>query len=236
MIFAMGSVHSLRLLLGLWARHDSELLWLLAIAIELLTAFMIWRIVEIARIVTKSHQLKENRKFYGGLLVTLIVLLLPSLFSSIWANYVEFNGNPVLSVLWPGMAVACAILSGIPHAERVFKAEKQVEKEERAAKKLAKAARAVSDSLPAVSETDRTVSGISQALAGHLRAIQQALEDSWQTGDGRDKFTRVDVEKWQHVSKSHARNIVQYGLDHDLIEIISKLGHKHEYQFVGERT
>lgn len=137
-IFAMGSVHSLVQLFSAWARHDNPwLFWPIAVFVEAATAFFVWRIVEYVRIVTKSNQKAEQRKFYGLLAIVLAVLALPSLATSVWANYIEFQGNPTLAILFPSLAVASAVVSAVPEAVRKFEVQKRQESEAKAKKAAA---------------------------------------------------------------------------------------------------
>jgi len=139
-VFAMGSVHSLRQMFGIWAQHDNPwLFWPLAAAIEL-TAIIVWQLVETLRVVTKTRQTDENRRFYGILAGVLGVLALPSLATSVVANYIEFSGNYGLALLCPVMAVACAVMAAVPEAENRFQEMKERERKRAEAKRKEKAA------------------------------------------------------------------------------------------------
>jgi len=140
-VFAMGSVHSLRQMFGAWAQHDNPwLFWPLAVAIELTTAIIVWKLVETLRVVTKTHQTDENRRFYGILAGVLGILALPSLATSVVANYIEFNGNYGLALLCPVMAVACAVMAAVPEAESRFQKMKEMERKRAEARRKERAA------------------------------------------------------------------------------------------------
>lgn len=72
----------------------------------------------------------------------------------------------------------------------------------------------------------------SEAMASHLKAIRKMLEDRRQLGTGNGTFTRADVEKWQEVSTSQASNILQYGQQHQVLELVSRARTGYTYRFI----
>jgi len=220
--FAMGSVHSLRQMFGAWAQHDNPwLFWPLAAAIELTTAIIVWKLVETLRVVTKSNQTKENRRFYGILVGVLGVLALPSLATSVVANYIEFNGNYGLALLCPVMAVACAVMAAVPEAENRFQEMKEAERKraetkrkERAAAKERKQqeaeARRQQQEMEAEAERkrqemERQMEETRRKLIGSLGPAGQTLE-LYRTNP---KATQAEVAEMAQCSERTIRNHIE---------------------------
>jgi len=94
---------------------------------------------------------------------------------------------------------------------------------------LATTDRPVADHWPTTGRADggnggsgRTVAdqstGQSEAMAGHLADLQTRLSEQLQTGTVTTyTFGRKDVETWLHISRSHALNVIAYGVDHQVL-------------------
>ena len=217
--FAMGSVHSLRQMFGAWAQHDNPwLFWPLAAAIELTTAIIVWQLVGTLRVVTKTHQTDENRRFYGILAGVLGVLALPSLATSVIANYVEFGGNYGLALLCPVMAVACAVMAAIPEAENRFQEMKEAERKraetkrkERAAAKEAKrqAAEARRQQQEMEAEAGRKRQEMERQAAEIRRQLFGSLGPAGQTLviiEANPKATQAEIAELAQCSERTVRN------------------------------
>jgi flagellar biosynthesis GTPase FlhF len=217
--FAMGSVHSLRQMFGAWAQHDNAwLFWPLAAAIELTTAIIVWQLVGTLRVVTKSNQTKENRHFYGILAGILGVLALPSLATSVVANYIEFSGNYGLALLCPVMAVACAVMAAVPEAESRFLEMKETERKRAETRRKEKAtekerkrqqaeARRQQQEMEAEAERkrqemERQAEEIRRQLFGSLGAAGQTLE----LYRANPKATQAEIAELAQCSERTIRN------------------------------
>ena len=199
--FAMGSVHSLRQMFGAWAQHDNPwLFWPLAAAIELTTAIIVWQLVETLRVVTRSNQTKENRRFYGILAGILGVLALPSLATSVIANYVEFSGNYGLALLCPVMAVACAVMVAIPEAENRFQEMKEADRKRAEAKRKEREAKRQRQEMKA--ETERQAEEIRRQLFDSLGSAGQTLE----LYRANPKATQAEIAGLAQCSERTVRN------------------------------
>jgi hypothetical protein len=67
----------------------------------------------------------------------------------------------------------------------------------------------------------------SAGLAAHLNTIKERMQQERFGGRSNSKFQRMSVEDWLGLSKSQAINVINYGLDHGVLE---KSG-RYEYQF-----
>ena len=81
-----------------------------------------------------------------------------------------------------------------------------------------------------VDDSGRTVDEISQSLAAHLSTLQGYLSSERQTGRVNGFFRRADIERACRISKSHASNVIRYGVEHGVLE---KIG-RYEYEFVNK--
>lgn len=121
--FALCSVYAIAQLFMAWAKHPHWIYFLPAVFVEVVTAITIWQIVGMFHQWSRSNQKKQEKRFYGVLIIVLTILILPSITTSITANYWEFGGSipyadwifPVLlGLLCPLMAIVCAVLGAIP--------------------------------------------------------------------------------------------------------------------------
>jgi NADH:ubiquinone oxidoreductase subunit 5 (subunit L)/multisubunit Na+/H+ antiporter MnhA subunit len=125
LIFALSSVYAISQLLIVQAKHPHWIYYLPATFVEIVTAITIWQTVEMFYKWSRSNQTKQDKRFYGTIAVILVILVMPSVITSIIANYWEFRGFvpyaeqvfPVLlGLLCPLMAIICAVLGGISKA------------------------------------------------------------------------------------------------------------------------
>lgn len=123
--FSGCSVHALAYLLFAAAKHDTPWFWSAAVLVELMTAWLVWSIVEVARRVTKSNISKQDRRFYSIILIAFIILAIPSLSVSVTANIIEFDNNVLLGLLFPSLSVACAIGAGLPETVKRYEEKKE---------------------------------------------------------------------------------------------------------------
>lgn len=112
--FSLCSVSALHNLLASNATNAIEAFWLASVLVELVTAWLVAQVVETARQLTRSRISKQDKRFYSGLLTAFVVLAIPSLALSVWANRVEFGGDWRLGFMFPGLSVACAIGAALP--------------------------------------------------------------------------------------------------------------------------
>ncbi len=121
--FALCSVYAIAQLFMAWAKHPHWIYFLPAVFVEIVTAIAIWQIVGMFHQWSRSNQKKQEKRFYGILIIVLTVLILPSITTSVTANYWEFGGSipyadwvfPILlGLLCPLMAIVCAVLGAIP--------------------------------------------------------------------------------------------------------------------------
>ena len=75
--------------------------------------------------------------------------------------------------------------------------------------------------------TDETEDEISQALAGHLFELHERLQDARQAGSANGTFRRARIEEMCGLSKTQALNVINYGLEHEILERSGK----YEYRF-----
>jgi len=129
--FALCSVYAIAQLFMAWAKHPHWIYFLPAVFVEIVTAITIWQIVGMFHQWSRSNQKKQEKRFYGVLIIVLTVLILPSITTSVTANYWEFGGFipyadwifPVLlGLLCPLMAIVCAVLGAIPEVVKRRKA------------------------------------------------------------------------------------------------------------------
>lgn len=121
--FSLCSVNSVYFLLEDKAAHPTGILWGAAAIVELTTAWLVAQVVDIFRKVTRSNISKQDRRFYGGVLVTFLVLCVPSLGLSVWANSVEF-GTRWLGIMFPLLSVGCAMGAALPGVAAKWESDK----------------------------------------------------------------------------------------------------------------
>jgi hypothetical protein len=112
-----------------WSRSKTPWYWVAALLVEGCTAWLVWSIVDTARTLTKSRISKQDKRFYKIILLLFVALAIPSISASVVANYVEFQGNPLLSVLFPVLTVASAVGAGLPDVVKRYKEGKKEDKE-----------------------------------------------------------------------------------------------------------
>ena len=175
LIFALSSVYAITRLLMVQAKHPHWIYCLPATFVEIVTAITIWQIIEMFYRWSRSNQTKQDKRFYGTIVVMLAILVTPSVITSIIANYWEFRGFvpyaervfPVLlGLLCPLMAIICAILGGI---------SKVVQKRET---KLAKQLNQASQSEPKTVRKERKVLPTAKRRAKVFALYCQDLDQS----------------------------------------------------------
>jgi Fic family protein len=70
----------------------------------------------------------------------------------------------------------------------------------------------------------------SAGLAAHLNTMKERLQQERFSGQSNGKFQRMSVEGWLKLSKSQAINVINYGLEHGVLE---KAG-RYDYQFARQ--
>jgi NADH:ubiquinone oxidoreductase subunit 5 (subunit L)/multisubunit Na+/H+ antiporter MnhA subunit len=132
--FALCSVYAIAQLFMSRAKHPHPIYFAPAAFVEIVTAIAVWQIVEMFHKWSRSNQTNQDKRFYGVLITMLIVLILPSITTSVTANYWEFGGFipnadvifPILlGSLFPLMLIVCAILGAIPEVVKRRKASLQ---------------------------------------------------------------------------------------------------------------
>lgn len=73
----------------------------------------------------------------------------------------------------------------------------------------------------------------SRVMAGHLAAIRQAMARQQQLGTGNGTFKRSDVEQLRQVGTSQAKNILHYGQEHRLLEVVGEDTLGYRYRFLN---
>lgn len=132
--FSACSVNSVANLFLERAQHPTQFLWLASGLVELTTAWIVWSVVEVFRSITKSGISKQDRRFYGGMFIILILLGIPPLALSIVANSYEFGDNG-LGIIFPLLSVACAVGAALPDSISKFERKRDKERAEDRQKK-----------------------------------------------------------------------------------------------------
>lgn len=132
--FSVCSINSVANLFLVRAQHPTEALWLAAGLVELTTAWLVYQIVAQARKVTRSRISKQDRRFYGGILVTFVLLAVPSFGLSVVANATEFD-NWGLGAIFPLLSVACAVGAALPDTVVRFEIAREKERQEAEARR-----------------------------------------------------------------------------------------------------
>jgi len=160
--FALCSVYAIAQLFMTRAKHPHPIYFVPATFIEIVTAIAVWQIVEMFHKWSRSNQTKQDKRFYGVLIIVLTILVLPSITTSITANYWEFGGNipnadivfPILlGLLFPLMLIVCAILGAIPKVVKRRKAVSQ--KSESVGKETTKKTTKMQRALPTVKRREK---------------------------------------------------------------------------------
>ena len=134
-----------------WSLNPTPWYWVAALLVEAATAWLVWKIVDTARTLTRSRLSKQDKRFYKIVLSVFVTLSIPSISASVVANYVEFRGNPLLSVLFPVLSIASAVGAGLPDVVKRYKKGQEEDKVAKAAAK-AEAARQEDDKIPQLSD------------------------------------------------------------------------------------
>lgn len=172
LIFALSSVYAITRLLMVQAKHPHWIYFLPATFVEVVTAITIWQAVEMIYKWSRSNQKKQEKRFYGIIAMALVVLVLPSVLTSIIANYWEFRGFvpyaerifPILlGLLCPLMAIICAILGGISKAVQKREAD-LAKRSNKASQDESKVIRKGRKSLPTSKRRDKVFALYSQDL------------------------------------------------------------------------
>jgi uncharacterized membrane protein len=122
--FSLCSVNSVAHLFTANAKNPTDLLWVAAGLVEVTTAWIVHQVVDNGRKVTRSNISKQDKRFYGSVLVAFVILAIPSLSLSIAANTLEF-GTIWLGIQFPLLSVACAVGSAVPFAVSRFEKAKE---------------------------------------------------------------------------------------------------------------
>lgn len=130
--FSLCSTWSLYHLFRGNALHPTPLYWLPSVLIELVTAWLVYQVVDLARKLTVSNTSKQDKRFYTVVLVLCAALVIPTLLTSVWANAREFGGNLALGIIMPVCAIACAVGMALPQATARYEQARANERQERA--------------------------------------------------------------------------------------------------------
>lgn len=136
--FSLCSVWSLYQLFTSKAAHPTPLLWLPAVLVELVTAWAVYQVTEHVRTLTRSNLSKQDRRFYSIVAGVFLLVALPTLGASVWANYLEF-GNLLLGLLFPVASIGCAVGASIPQAVSRFEQARANERQEAQAERKQRA-------------------------------------------------------------------------------------------------
>lgn len=122
--FSLASVNSIYHLLAGAAVHPSPILYAPSLLVELVTAWVIFQVVEQARHATKSRISKQDRRFRLLILGAFAGVALPLVAVSTWANTVEFGGSLILGALFPLSSIGCAVGASLPQVVSRFEQAK----------------------------------------------------------------------------------------------------------------
>lgn len=136
--FSACSVNSVAQLLFDQAQHDTPILWGAAALVELTTAWLVYQVVELGHQVTRSNISKQDRRFYGGMLLVFLALAGPSLGLAVWANAIEFN-SVALGFVFPLLSAVCAVGAALPETTARFERAKATARQEAEAKRKERA-------------------------------------------------------------------------------------------------
>jgi len=169
--FALCSVYAIAQLFMARAKHPHPIYFVPAIFVEIVTAITVWQIVEMFHKWSRSNQTKQDKRFYGILIIILTILVLPSIATSITANYWEFGGFipntdiifPILlGPLFPLMLIVCAILGAIP--KTVKRRKEALQKLEMVGKETAKKGAKMQRALPTAKRREKVFALFCQNL------------------------------------------------------------------------
>jgi uncharacterized membrane protein len=177
--FSGCSINALANMLLSMAKHPTPFLWFAAGLVELMTAWLVYQVVEQVRTVTKSNISKQDRRFYAIILIAFAVLAVPSLALSVVANALEF-GNVLLGFVFPLLSVGCAIGAALPETVAKFEQKKAEGKAEadrkRADRRRENAEKAQKEAVAAQIKAERA-----QRLAEEAQREAQKLTEIGQT-------------------------------------------------------
>jgi len=130
--FSLASVNSVANLFLSRALHPTPILYAPAVLIELVTAWSVYQVVEMARKLTQSRITKQDRRFYTGVLLAFVGVSVPLVSTSVWANVVEFGGSVALGLLFPVASIGCAIGAALPSVTGQYRKQKQTQAQDAA--------------------------------------------------------------------------------------------------------
>ena len=218
--------------------------WAMAFVIEAGLGLSIHQFIQSLRaaLLSRGQISKQDKRFNLAMIpVFLLAAAFLGGFSAI-CNAAFFGGDWLLGIVAPVLTGAFAILEATKELLAVRRGAgiQTVTASGRGDKKGIASARTVAtrertatasvqpvsmDSVRSMAEGNgqrrasaRTVAETSQAMAGHLSAIRRTVADRVQQG-GNGDFRRRDVERWQGISASQAKNVLRYGQDHGLVEM-----------------
>lgn len=144
--FAIASVWSLYQMFNNHALHPTWLYWIPAALVEVVTAWLVYQVVESVRQITRTHISNQDRKFNKVLAIICIALALPTLIVSGAANFYEFRGSYLLAPIFPISCVACAVATAIPHI-KVRNIDARLEQEREAVRREREKTRKVKEEI-----------------------------------------------------------------------------------------
>lgn len=136
--FALCSTWSVYNLLYSRARHPTPLYWLPAVLVELVTAWVVAQVVAQIRELTRSRISKQDRRFYAIVAGAFVLVAVPLLTLSVWANSIEF-GSAFLGAVFPVSCVGCAVGAALPDVVATHRQQAQAERKQRASERKQRA-------------------------------------------------------------------------------------------------
>ena len=127
------------------------------VLVELVTAWTVYQVVEQVRRLTRSNVSKQDRRFYSITTGAFVVVALPTLGASVWANTLEFN-SILLGLLFPVASVGCAVGVALPST-----VERYCNQRERECEKAQQERKAKAKERQQVQELDNLVASLGKA-------------------------------------------------------------------------
>jgi hypothetical protein len=173
--FSLCSTHSVYQSLTANAQHPTALFWLPAVLVELVTAWIVHQVVRQVRQVTRSNISKQDRRFYTIMLIAFVILAIPTLGVSVWANAVEFS-NVLLGLLFPVASMACAVGAALPQTVETYRKQTEADRKEAAARRKASEAQRKQAAIEAEArrkeaETERKAAETQRQLLANLGPV-----------------------------------------------------------------
>ena len=138
--FALCSTWSVFNLLHAHAVHPTALYWLPAVLVELVTAWTVAQVVGQVRELTRSKLSKQDRRFYAIITAAFVLVALPLVALSVWANSLEF-GSVLLGLIFPLACMGCAVGAALPDVTATHRQRAASERKRKASERKRKASK-----------------------------------------------------------------------------------------------